>query len=392
MIKVCNSAPKGMRPLIAIIGKMNVGKSSLLNALTEQSVSITDEQKGTTTDTVIKNYELLPFGPVVFYDTAGFDDKGTQLSSKRVKTTIDVLEKADLILLVTNNVLPDSEEQNIKNKISQLEIPLIVVSNNRQGGNRSEWADISVSATSGFNIDKLKQLIVSRIPNSFIKELNLLDSLVKAGDKVGLITPLDEAAPKGRLILPQAEVLREILDKKAIPILSQTVTPEFLECAPKLVIVDSSVISKEYAKIPCNTLVTTFSLLFANNKGNLREMIDGAKQILFLKDNDKILVVEACSHRVTCSDIGRTKIPKILEKITKKVLNFEFATGNDFPDNLSNYSLVVHCGACMLSRRQMLNRIKKCNIQKIPVTNYGLVFALSSGLLDETTKILLENK
>jgi len=382
-----NTSPKGMLPIIVIVGKMNVGKSSLLNAITGQSVSITDMREGTTTDTVVKNYELLPFGAVTFYDTAGFDDNGSELSQKRIKATQKALEKADAVVLVTNNPFPDDKENAFKDMIQRLSLPLLTVFNRKRAEDKCTWADIDVSVIDGFNIDTLRQRIASLIPDDFKSHLNLLDGLVKANDKVGMITPLDEAAPKGRLILPQAEVLREVLDKGGIPVLSQSVTDEFLSCKPDLIIADSSVIKREYPKIPPETPATTFSLLFIRNKGNLKVMIQGAKAIKTLQNGDKVLIAEGCSHRITCHDIGRNKLPSLISKLSGKTLSFDSTCGEDFPDDLSAYSLVVHCGACMLNRRQTVNRIRRCELQGVPVTNYGVLFSLAAGVLDKMTAV-----
>ena len=382
-----NTSPKGMLPIVAIIGKMNAGKSSVLNALVGQNVSITDRQKGTTTDTVVKSYELLPFGPVTFYDTAGFDDNTSELSQKRVRATQKALEKADAAVLVTDSVLPDKAETAFNDMINRLDLPLLIVFNRKQKEKNCTWADLTVSAVDGFNIDVLRQKIASLIPADFQSHLNLLDGLVKEGDKVGLLTPLDEAAPKGRLILPQAEVLREVLDKKAIPILSQSVTSKFLSCKPDLIIADSSALKSEYPKIPPEVPMTTFSLLFIKNKGNLKVMIQGAKSLKSLQNGDKVLIAEGCSHRITCHDIGRTKLPSLISKLSGRDLFFDSISGDDFPDDLSSYSLVVHCGACMLSRRQVLNRIRRCELQGVPVTNYGVLFSLATGILDKMTAV-----
>lgn len=379
--------PKGMMPVIVIVGKMNAGKSSVLNSIVGQKAAITDTVGGTTTDTVIKNYELLPFGPVTFYDTAGFDDAGSALSQKRVNATKKALEKADVVLLITDNPLPDETELKFKDKIKQTGIPLLVVFNRKKDGAVCDWADITVSANDNLNTDILRQRIIKFIPDDFQNHLNLLDGIVKAGDKVGLITPLDEAAPKGRLILPQTEVLREVLDKGGVPILSQSVTKEFLSCKPDLIIADSSAVKREYPKIPAEIPITTFSLLFIRNKGNLKVMIQGAKAVKTLKNKDKILIAEGCSHRITCHDIGREKIPNLISKLSGKDLSFDSSAGNDFPEDLSPYSLVVHCGACMLNRRQTLNRIKRCELQGVPVTNYGVLFSLAAGILDKMTAV-----
>ena len=382
-----NTSPKGMLPVIAIIGKMNSGKSSVLNAIVGQNVSITDTQGGTTTDTVIKNYELLPFGAVTFYDTAGFDDNGSELSLKRVKTTEKALERADIAILVTDSARPDEAENTFIDTANELALPLLIVFNRKKVEDICTWADITVSAAGGFNIDALRKKIAALIPDDFRNHLNLLDGIVKQGDKVGLITPLDEAAPKGRLILPQAEVLREVLDKGAIPILSQSVTPEFLSCRPDLVIMDSSAVKAESPQIPPEMPITTFSLLFIRNKGNLKAMIQGAKAVKTLQNGDKVLIAEGCSHRITCHDIGRNKLPILISKLSGRTLSFDSRSGNDFPDDLSEYALVVHCGACMLNRRQTLNRIRRCSLQGVPITNYGVLFSLTAGALDRMTEV-----
>ncbi len=382
------SAPRGSRLLIALTGRRNVGKSSLLNSIIGQDVSIVSEVAGTTTDAVVKNYELLPFGPVTFYDTAGFDDEGT-LGAKRIEATNKILWRTDLALLVTDEAgIGASEEQQLR-RLKDLQIPYIVVGNKADKnivGDRREGIDILVSSLEGKGIEELKELIIKHIPENFRNKRKLLAGLIRQGQTIACIAPIDSSAPSGRLILPQVQVIREILDNHAYALVSQEVTEELLSHKPDLVITDSQAIKKVAAAVPQNIPLTSFSLLFARFKGELASLVKGAESISSLKPDDEILIAEACSHHAQDDDIGRVKIPNLIRALTGYDLKFSFSSGHDFPNDLERYALVIHCGACMLGQVEMIRRIHECERRKVPITNYGMAISLASGVLPRVLK------
>lgn len=389
------ATPRALRSVISLIGCRNAGKSSLLNAITGQNVSIVSEQAGTTTDVVAKPYELLPFGPVTFYDTAGLDDDG-ELGALRIKATQKAINRSDVVMVVCGESGIGEDERKIIAYIKQLKIPFLLVFNkiDCRGASVEEKnfcqteniKYVEVSAVNNKNIDTLKTMLVEQIPEELKKEPLLAGDLFSARDTVVLVVPIDLEAPKGRLILPQVQVLREVLDNNAIGIvcketdLEQTLTNQKIR--PKLVITDSQVIKKVTQIVPQEINLTTFSILFARNKGDLSEMVAGARMIDNLQDNDKVLIAEACSHHIQCDDIGRVKLPRLLTNYTGKNLVFDFCSGNDFPDNLEEYKLVVHCGACMLNRVEMLRRLHECVRRGLPITNYGVAISKTQGVLD----------
>jgi len=334
-----SSTPRGERLIITLLGNRNSGKSSLINALTNQEIAIVSEVPGTTTDPVAKRYELLPLGPVTFYDTAGLDDMG-ELGEKRIRAAYNDLA----------------------------------------------W--ISVSATTKENITVAKEKIIELAPFYLKEERPLVRDIVHSGDRVILVTPIDSSAPKGRLILPQVQVLRDLLDSGAVT----TVVREFelnkalkaLKSEPDLVITDSQVIQRVVNQLPPQVPLTTFSILFARYKGDLEALIKGCQKIDELKDGDRILIAEACSHHPQKDDIGRTKIPNWLKNYTQKDLNFDIAAGSDFPDNLEDYALIIHCGACMLNQKEMNNRIREAERRGVPITNYGLAISKLHGYFERT--------
>lgn len=389
------AAPRALRCAIAIVGRRNAGKSSLINALSGQEVSIVSAQAGTTTDAVAKPYELLPLGPVTFYDTAGLDDEG-DLGALRIKATYKVLAKSDIAVVVCGEDGIGTVEKDIVDKLQKMAVPFLVVFNKidqtSPSGQDMDFCRsrniryVEVSARQGRNIDELKQAVIETVPADFKKDPLLAGDLFEEGDTVVLVVPIDLSAPKGRLILPQVQVLREILDRNAIAVtakesnLAQVLATQNRK--PSLVITDSQVIKKVAAEVPADIRLTTFSILFARNKGDLKVMVDGARKIDTLRDGDKILIAEACSHHILSDDIGKVKIPNWMKQYTGKNLQFEFCQGVDFPENLEDYALVVHCGACMLNRAEMIRRLHECVRRGVPITNYGVAISKTQGILD----------
>ncbi len=389
------TAPRGMRYNIALVGRRNAGKSSLLNMIAGQQISIVSEIKGTTTDAVAKPYELQPLGPVTFYDTAGIDDEG-QLGEMRIQATQKVLFRSDMVLLITDEQgLHDTDKSLIEN-IQRMEIPLIVVFN--KADICSPKAEdiafckqlslpiIAVSAATGLACQSLKLLIAELAPKEYSQNPILAGDLYQAGDVVLCVVPIDTAAPTGRLILPQVQILREALDNNAIAmVVKETELAMTLKkCAitPKLIISDAQVIKEVAANVPAHIPLTTFSTLFARFKGDLKVLTQGADYFDQLKDGDKILISEACSHNVQqADDIGRVKLPNWIRRYTGKQLEFVVTSGHDFPEDLERFALVVHCGACMFNRTEMLRRIRECQRRSVPITNYGVAISKLQGVL-----------
>jgi [FeFe] hydrogenase H-cluster maturation GTPase HydF len=392
-----NATPNSNRITITIYGKRNAGKSSLLNSITGQEVSIVSEVKGTTTDPVKKAMELIPVGPVLFIDTAGIDDEGT-LGSLRIKRSLEVGRRTNLAIYVMDITDLDEDSFNtMKKHFDKYNIPYILVINkiDKVSSNYVEevkniYKDaIFVSSLTGTNINQLKEELINRI-KALRKDPPLVGDLVPYNGKVILVIPIDKEAPKGRLILPQVQVIRDLLDHG---VKTYVVRDTELESALKdmddvdLVITDSQIFKKVDQIVPQNINITSFSILFARQKGDLDEYINGTKVIEGLPDGANILIAENCTHNVSHVDIGRVKIPKLLEKKTGKKFNFHFKTGYDFTEDLRDYSLVIHCGGCMVNRKEILNRIKICKEQKVPITNYGVLLAYLNGILDRGTRI-----
>lgn len=395
-----SSVPSGMRLTVAIIGNANAGKSALLNQIVGQDTAIVSAVAGTTTDAVLKPYELIPLGPVCFYDTAGLDDK-TELAQKRICATQKVIRKADLALLVIGKDGVDDLTRQHLALLQEKNIPFIPVFNFRDVRQLNDidrevferYKGAFVSAKTADGIEELKQRMID-VLTPLAQEPPLLADLIKPKDVVLLVVPIDLAAPKGRLILPQVQALREVLDAGAMPIVAKVseVSDVLLKlsAAPDLVITDSQAV-KEVAKIvPSSIPLTTFSTLFARYKGDFGAQLDGANTIDALHEGDKVLIAEGCSHHITCDDIGRVKIPNWILKYTGKNIQFDYAQGTDFPDNLNDYALVIHCGGCMLNRAEMRRRINECARQNIQVTNYGILISKMMGVLDRVVKPLLK--
>lgn len=401
MTETAAATPRALRTIISIVGRRNAGKSSLINALCGQEVAIVSAQAGTTTDAVAKPYELLPLGPVTFYDTAGLDDEGA-LGEQRMKATRKVLCRSDVAVMVIGAEGLDRGDKKIIEEIQGLKIPLAAVFNKADvtapKSEDEEWLTergirfVAASAAKGMNIDEVKQLVISQVPAELQQNPLLAGDLFKPGDIVLLVVPIDLSAPKGRLILPQVQVLREILDCGAMAIaVKESELPAMLselKRKPALVITDSQVVMKVAATVSDDIPLTTFSILFARNKGDIGIMYAGAQEIDRLQDGDKILIAEACSHHAMNDDIGKVKIPNWLKKYSGKELQFEFCQGSDFPEDLEKYKLVIHCGACMLNRMEMLRRLNECVRRGVPITNYGVAISKTQGVLDRVVRPL----
>lgn len=385
-----NSTPMANRIHIGIFGKRNAGKSSIINAITGQKLSIVSDVKGTTTDPVLKAMELLPLGPVVIIDTPGIDDGG-ELGELRVKRSYQMLNKSDVALLVIDAKDGMSREDGqLLERIKDKKIPYIIVMNKSEEDTEAIKTDESilyVSAKTGKNIQELKERIAN-LALAEQQERPLVSDLIHPSDLVLLIVPIDKAAPKGRLILPQQQTIRDILDTGGIPIVVKEDRIDEALCKlnekPKLVITDSQVVDLANAHIPNDIWLTSFSILFARYKGNLSQLAKGAEIIETLNENDNILISEGCTHHRQCDDIGTVKLPSLINKYTNKVLNFEFTSGIEFPDDLSKYKMVIHCGGCMLNEKEMAYRLRCAKDQGIPATNYGIVIAYMKGILNRS--------
>ncbi len=389
------NTPKGMRLHIGIFGKRNVGKSNILNALTKQNISIVSEIAGTTTDPVEKSMELLPLGPVVFVDTAGIDDEG-KLGELRVQKTAKIFDRTDLALIISEQSGWSSFEKELFEEFKKRKIPVIAVCNKSDLGMISEEKlneikDLKVeyvitSAQTGFGIDILKQKLIDNAPEDFINSSSIAADLIPAGELAVLVVPIDLEAPKGRLILPQVQTIRDLLDNDSMVMVVKErelkAALDRLNKPPHIVITDSQAFLKVSADVPKNVKLTSFSILFARFKGELNEFVRGAVAIENLKPGDKVLVCESCTHHAIGDDIGRVKIPRWLTQYVGGKLEFIHYAGHDFPENISDYKLIIHCGACMTNRREILSRIIRSKKAKVPITNYGLAIAYSLGIFE----------
>lgn len=390
-----NETPKGSRLHIAILGRRNAGKSSLINALTQQEVALVSNVPGTTTDPVYKAMEILPIGPVMLIDTAGIDDVG-ELGQKRVSRSMSVLDQADVALLVIDSQQEmTSYERGLAETVQKHKIPLIVVASKSdlsslQESGRLAWQQelnspvVSVSAISGKGVEQLKQLLIQKAPDNW-EGSPIIGDLINGGDTVVLVVPIDLAAPKGRLILPQVQTIRDILDHDALSIVVKErelrVALSGLKNPPKLVVTDSQEFLKVAADTPSNVLLTSFSILFARHKGDLNTLVAGAKAIEKLKPGDRILIAEGCTHHQQADDIGKVKIPRWLRQAVGGELQFDWTAGNQFPRDVAKYQLIVHCGGCMLNRREMLHRLAVAREAGVPIVNYGVLIAHVLGIL-----------
>lgn len=378
---------------IGFFGTTNAGKSSLVNKVTSQQTALVSDISGTTTDVVRKAMELLPIGPVMITDTPGFDDDSA-LGEMRMKNTLKTLETTDVAVLVCDAAKgKTSTDTDLEKLFKEKKIPYIIVYNKADLLERREESLFYVSALTGEGIDQLKEKLGTLLPEKSNK-MNIVNSFVNKGDIVVLVTPIDEAAPKGRIILPQQNVLRNLLDIGAVSVVVQVEqleeTLKSLGKKPAAVITDSQVFGAVSKIVPADIPLTSFSILFAKYKGILDEAVRAVSKIENLSDGDKILVAEGCSHHRQCNDIGAVKIPAWIKKHTGKDIKFEFTSGREFPDSLSEYALVLHCGGCMITERDVTNRMEKAIAQDIPFTNYGILIAYMNGILKRSIEVFPE--
>ena len=395
-----HETPSGERVHISLFGRRNAGKSSLINAITGQSLAIVSEQKGTTTDPVSKAMELLPLGPVLVTDTPGLDDEG-ELGALRVEKARQVLGKTDIALLVVDACAGLSpEDRELLALLRERNLPRLLVMNqcDRLPENTPRPAlegetTLWVSAATGENIHQLKEAIAALRPASG-RESRIVADLLSPGDLVVLVTPIDEAAPKGRLILPQQQTIRDILEAGAMAAVTrETELPQTLaalKAPPRMVITDSQAFAKVSKDVPETVPLTSFSILFARYKGNLMGALRGVKALEALEDGDKVLISEGCTHHRQCNDIGTVKIPGWIRKKTGKEPEFVFTSGGEFPQDLTPYRLIVHCGGCMLNEREMQTRARRAAEQGVPMTNYGILIAHITGILARSVELFPE--
>lgn len=393
-----NQTPSSERVHIGLFGKRNAGKSSVINAVTNQDIAIVSAVRGTTTDPVYKSMELLPLGPVMLIDTPGLDDEG-ELGALRVQKGLDVLRKTDIALLIVDGTAGMSpEDERLEEELKKRGLPYLVVFNKwdlvqeKSAGEENSGAEpederhIRVSARTGEGIQELKERLARMVPAG--KEKRLVGDLLEPQELVVLVVPIDKAAPKGRLILPQQQTIRDVLESGAVSVVVREKelkeTLKKLGTKPKLVITDSQVFGLVDRDTPEDILLTSFSILFARYKGNLAQAVRGAGALESLRDGDKILISEGCTHHRQCDDIGTVKLPRWIENYTGKKPEFVFTSGTGFERNLKEYHMIVHCGGCMLNEQEMQYRLKMAENQGVPMTNYGILIAYMKGILERS--------
>lgn len=391
---------KSMRLHIGIFGKTNVGKSSLLNRITNQDISIVSNIAGTTTDVVEKTMELLPIGPVNFLDTAGINDS-TALSSERIEKTMKIINRTDVAIVVCDYNGIDDYERNLIEKFNELKIPFMIFINKTDEKypsasiiedlkNYTKHILLSSVKTDDLIVFKIKELLVKLLPEDFVNSPKIVGDLIPQGSTVILVIPIDKEAPKGRIILPQVQTLRDLLDNNCVSVVVKESelksAIDNLKIAPSLVVTDSQAFKNVSEIVPENIPLTSFSILFARLKGDLNAFSQGAKAIEKLQDGDRVLILESCTHHAIEDDIGRVKIPNLLRKKTGKNLIIDNIAGHDFPD-ISKYKLIIHCGACMTNRREVLSRILLASENNVPITNYGICISYCLGILPRALKI-----
>ncbi len=389
-----NSVASAERLHIGFFGLRNAGKSSVVNAVTGQSLALVSDVKGTTTDPVKKAMELLPLGPVVIIDTPGIDDEG-ELGLMRVRRAVQVLNYADIAVLVIDaSKGMSNDDRELLSFIESKKLPYVIAYNKAdlldEIPDETE-KEIYISAVNKLNIERLKEKIASAVKKQ-AESRRIVADRINEGDTVVLVTPIDESAPKGRLILPQQQTIRDILDAHATAVVTRETelaqTLDSLKNPPALVITDSQAFGAVSKIVPSHIPLTSFSILFARYKGNLNILANGAMELDFLKDGDKVLISEACTHHRQCNDIGTVKLPGWIKKHCGKELEFDFTSGGEFPEELSGYALIVHCGGCMLNEREMQHRLRKAADAGVPITNYGMAIAYMNGILKRSLEPL----
>ena len=396
IIKISNSTMSKVH--IGIFGKRNQGKSMLINALAGQNIAIVSDVPGTTTDPVKKSMEIFGIGPCILVDTAGLDDSG-EVGEKRVAKSLESLKIIDIaLLLISGNQFGDAEKELIQ-QFRKYELPFVIVHNksdlqplNPQCRSQLEAFDAPVvdcSAATKQGLDELVQAIVKTTPASAYLQENLLDEIIHEGETIVLVMPQDSEAPEGRLILPQVQVIRNILDNKAIAVCLQPseLAKYLMGDKPDLVITDSQAFGEVAKIVPTNIPLTGFSIVLARSKGNFDKFIQGTQQLRKLQDGDTILMLESCTHLSSCEDIGRHKLPRLIQQFTGKQLNFEFVAALSPLPNLDNIQMAIQCGGCMVTKRQLMNRIKEITDRGIPASNYGMTLSLVNGIFDRATEI-----
>ena len=397
-----NATPAGERVHIGLFGKRNAGKSSLINALTGQKLAVVAEVPGTTTDPVLKAMELLPLGPVLMMDTAGIDDTG-ELGQLRVQKSLQVLNKTDIAVLVIDSTAGITEEDlKLLQRIRDKELSCVVVFTKADVAEQNAALEamhkripssiprISVSSTTGKNIRELKELLAHLVPQKKAP-FPICADLIEQEDQVLLVTPIDSAAPKGRLILPQQQTIRDIIDRGAVAVITKEnnvgSSLENMKKPPVMVITDSQAFGKVNQAVPQEIKLTSFSILMARHKGNLAQAVLGIAALKQMQDGDRVLISEGCTHHRQCGDIGTEKLPKWIQDFTGKQFNFSWTSGTEFPTNLSMYKLIIHCGGCMLNEREMQYRYRCAADQNVPMTNYGLCIAYTHGILKRSLSV-----